>query len=517
MRFLAGTEVCALAGMLIFLGSVPLNAATLAVGPGKTYARPSQAAAVAQNGDIIEIDAGLYSSNAATWTKHNLVIRGAGGGRPHLRDDGAANVANAKGIWVIQGTNTTVQNIEFSGAAVAASNGLNGAGIRQEGSGLVVSNCYFHDNQNGILTGVSAGHVLVEYSEFSRNGAGDGQSHNLYIGNIAKFTMRYCYSHEAVQGHTLKSRAKENYILYNRIMSETGGVTSYEVDFPNGGLIYMIGNLIQQGNLSPNSTIITFAEEGGSNPTQMLYVVNNTIVNDRAAGANFIKVSNSAPVVVALIMNNLFVGNGTLTNGIINYTNNMVLNGTQLVNRTGFDFHLIPGSVAIDQGKDPGVGFGYSLVPVRHYVHPAGMDERQTVLGLDLGAYECTDTDGDALPDNWERQYFGTISSFAAQPGNDSDGDGMQNFQEYQADTNPMNSNSVLRISGIEIGSGGLSVGIQGGSNAWQYLEYSTNLMGGATWLSLLTNAPPTAMATNVLFPSGSMPFRFYRISARRN
>jgi hypothetical protein len=56
-----------------------------------------------------------------------------------------------KGIWVISGNDTVVENIEFSGAAVPDANG---AGIRFEGVNLTVRNCYFHHNQNGILTRV---------------------------------------------------------------------------------------------------------------------------------------------------------------------------------------------------------------------------------------------------------------------------------------------------------------------------------------------------------------------------
>ena len=67
-----------------------------------------------------------------------------------------STIANGKAIWVLGGNNTTVQNIEFSGAAIPGdgSNGsANAAGIRAEGSGLTITNCYFHDNQNGILGG----------------------------------------------------------------------------------------------------------------------------------------------------------------------------------------------------------------------------------------------------------------------------------------------------------------------------------------------------------------------------
>ena len=116
------------------------------VGAGKTYTLPSQAANVAKDKDIIEIDAGEYVGDVATWYANNLTIRGVGG-RAHLKANGVN--AGGKGyLWVIKGNNTLVENIEFSGAVVPDQNG---AGIRQEGTGLTVRNCSFHDNENGIL------------------------------------------------------------------------------------------------------------------------------------------------------------------------------------------------------------------------------------------------------------------------------------------------------------------------------------------------------------------------------
>ena len=178
----------------------------------------------------------------AVWTQSNLTIRGVGG-RPHL--DAAGAVAEGKGIWVIKGHHTTIENIEFSGAAVEDGNG---AAIRQEGRGLTVRHCYFHHSQEGILTGADPdSEILIEYSEFSHHGFHDGKSHNMYIGAVKKFTIRFSYVHHAQVGHNVKSRARETLVLYNRIMDEADGNSSYAVDIPNGGRAYLIGNLIQHG------------------------------------------------------------------------------------------------------------------------------------------------------------------------------------------------------------------------------------------------------------------------------
>lgn len=322
----------------------PAYGATRSVGPGKTYATPSLAAAAAQSGDIIAIDAGTYTDNTATWSASNLTIRSVGG-TAHMRWL-TGQIPNGKAIWVITGANTTIENIEFSGAKVSDANG---AGIRQEGAGLTLRSCYFHDNENGILTSAGDWDILIEYSEFANNGYGDGYTHNLYIGNIRKFTFQHSYSHHAKVGHNLKSRAKENQILYNRIMDEASGNSSYTLDFPNGGTTYVIGNLIQQGPLTDNSGIMSYAAEGGSNPDQHLYVTSNTFVNDYDRGTH-IYVGGSTPI---FARNNLFIGPGTIYNGpgSVNLTTENLTTTAGLTDRANYDYHLAATSPAINRDR----------------------------------------------------------------------------------------------------------------------------------------------------------------------
>ena len=83
--------------------------AVLRVGVKRELKRPSDAALIARDGDIIEIDAGNYDGDAAVWRQHRLTIRGVGG-RAHLRANGAH--AEGKAIWVIKGNDTTIEGIE---------------------------------------------------------------------------------------------------------------------------------------------------------------------------------------------------------------------------------------------------------------------------------------------------------------------------------------------------------------------------------------------------------------------
>lgn len=348
---------------------------TLRVGPGRSLATPSAAAAVARDGDTVLIDAGTYVGDVATWTQDDLTLRGDGG-RAHLQAAGQS--AQGKAIWVIAGDRTTVDRLEFSGATVPDQNG---AGIRQEGAGLTVSRSWFHHNQNGILTGANpASDIVIRRSRFFRSGAGDGYTHNLYIGAVRSLTVTGSYLWGADVGHELKSRAAKNTILGNRI-TDGDATASYSIDLPNGGRSLIAGNVIIQGPNSENSTLISYGAEGFAQASRLLWVVNNTFVNRRTTGI-FVGLADGSR---AHLRNNLLVGPGDLTNlaGVQALANRRV-GLSDFVDPAADDFRLVAASPAIDRG---------ARVPQRwqarwEYAHPTRQVRRPVVGRVDLGAYE---------------------------------------------------------------------------------------------------------------------------------
>ncbi|MGH7393014.1 MAG: right-handed parallel beta-helix repeat-containing protein [Candidatus Rokuibacteriota bacterium] len=341
---------------------------------------PSAVARLVKSGDVVEIDAGLYEGDVAVWRADDLVIR-AVGGRAHLRAGGLH--AEGKAIWVIKGTRVTVENIELSGARVPDGNG---AGIRYEGLRLTLRACHLHDNENGILTTLDPrSEVVIEYSEFANNGAGDGRTHNIYAGG-GRFELRHSYVHHARVGHNVKSRARETYVLYSRIMDEDDGTASYAIDLPNGGRAFVIGNLIQQGPRTSNSVIVSYGAEGLMKAPNELHVVNNTVVNDRSEGGTFVDVRGT-PARAAL-RNNIFAGRGVVLRGPGELVRNLSGIEPGLLNREGFDYRLRGDSPAIDAGVDPGIVHGFSLAPTAQYRHPANGEPRASIGPPDLGAHE---------------------------------------------------------------------------------------------------------------------------------
>jgi hypothetical protein len=382
---LAGTALLACLAV-----ALPATAATLSVGAGKPYATPCKAFAAAKSGDVVEIAGGaVYSGDVCGIYASNLTIRGVNG-RPKI--DAAGRNAMGKGTWVVVGNNVVIDNVEMVGARVPDQNG---AALRLEGTNFTLRRGFLHDNENGILSGANtASNILIEYSEFARNGYGTGYTHNLYIGNAGSLTFRFNYSHDANVGHNLKSRARVNLIAYNRFSSTPAGQSgsgqpSYEINLPNAGTSYVIGNVIQQPAAHQNATLLAYGEEGASNPGHDLYVVNNTFLNDDSVRGTFVLVG-SGVTKPALLQNNIFGGTGTLTTqaSAVQKTNYRSIS-PGFVNRATFDLRPLPNALVVNAGSAVGnAASGFVLKPIAVYQHTTNVAKRVVAGNIDIGAYE---------------------------------------------------------------------------------------------------------------------------------
>lgn len=340
------------------------NPAVLQVGPAREIKTLAEASRIAKDGDRVEVDGGDYAGDVAVWTQNHLQLR-AVKGRARLRAEGRS--AEGKGIWVVRAKGMLVQGFDFIGARVPD---RNGAGIRLESGSLRVRDCVFQQNENGILTSNNADVSLeVEDSEFGFNGAGDGLSHHLYAGTIASLSVSGSYFHHANVGHLLKSRAALNRIRYNRLTDELGGHASYELNLPNGGLAYVIGNIVQQSATTENPYVISYGEEGYRWPRNGLYLVNNTLVDKRPHGGVFLRIT-PGPVEVKAA-NNLLAGRSTL-DGVApgEYRANTVVVAAEFVGAALDDYRLKRQSQLRGKAVDAGQSDGESLMPQGEYRHP---------------------------------------------------------------------------------------------------------------------------------------------------
>ena len=262
--------------MLVLTGIVassPGGSATLEVGPSKTYKTPSAAAAVAKNGDQIKIEPGQYF-DCAVWNADDLVIEGTGPGVV-ITD----KTCMGKGLFVVEGNNTTVRNLTLTRARVPD---MNGAGIRLDKGNLTVDTVKFIDNQNGIMGGVPGTTVTIRNSDFDRNGTCAGAcAHGIYIGDVDLVRVENSRFSNTRQAHSIKSRAKRTEVIGCNIADGPDGTSSYLIEAPNGGALIVRDTTLEKGPKSENhKAAIAIGAEGVTHPTPEITITNNNFRND---------------------------------------------------------------------------------------------------------------------------------------------------------------------------------------------------------------------------------------------
>lgn len=292
--------VCA---ALALLGSgAPLAAATLTLAPGQSLAEVLRRAA---DGDVIELAAGEYRGEVGVIERKRLTLRGVGG-RPVLH--AAGRHAEGKAILVVRDGDVLIENIAFRGSRVPDGNG---AGIRFEKGRLTVLNCAFFDNQNGILSAnFGDAELVVRDSEFGQAPQGAKLPHLLYVGRIARFTLSGSRFSGGAQGHLVKSRARVSDVRDNRLVDGPGGQAAYELEFPNGGAVTVVGNVIGQSAGTRNPAILSYGAEGYHAGPHSLQVSDNTLINEASRAAVFVRVSAPPPPMSLRVVDNRLYGPG---------------------------------------------------------------------------------------------------------------------------------------------------------------------------------------------------------------
>lgn len=352
---------------------------TLVVGPQERFRTVAEAAKAARDGDVVEIRPGEYRGQTAVWTQNNLTIRG-GTPRPVLIADGKS--AEDKALWVVRSGKVRIENIEFRGVRVK--NG-DGAGIRFERGHLSVHRCAFIDNEMGVLTDNSPDLTLeVSDSEFADAARHDTALHHLIsVGAIGKFTLTGSRFANGYRGNLVKSLARENHIRYNLLADGPGGRSAYELDIPDGGVAYVVGNIIVQSATTENPVIVSYGAGARRWEDNALYLAHNTLINDRHSGV-FVAIDGKlAGDAESWVINNLTVGDGDLfqpPHG--RFEGNLSVSRQDVVDHAGVPARIRTGSPLRGAVRIPGSARGVDLMPAVEFVLPAG--QRQATRGSSL-------------------------------------------------------------------------------------------------------------------------------------
>ncbi len=189
--------------------------------------------------------------------------------------DGVA--CEGKAALVLRGRAAKVDGLVFAHIAVPD---FNGAGIRLEKGNLEVTQSWFRDSQQGILTGADTNSMLsIDKSTFTRLGTCEGPggcAHSIYVGDYGAASVTRSRFEQGRGGHYVKLRSARINVLASSFDDSAGRGTNYMIDLPNGATGRIAGNWFVQGpNKENHSAFITVQPEERNHSSAGLRIEGN--------------------------------------------------------------------------------------------------------------------------------------------------------------------------------------------------------------------------------------------------
>jgi hypothetical protein len=240
---------------------------------GRSYARLQDAVdAIGQGSGTIRF-ASFSFADCAVQTGGDILYQAAQPGQAVF--DGVT--CEGKAALVLRGRRARVEGLVFANMAVPDGNG---AGIRLEQGDLAVTQAWFRDSQEGILTGNDPGAaIVIDKSTFTRLGTCEGAggcAHAIYVGDYGSLTVTRSRFEAGRGGHYLKSRSPRIVVQDCSFDDSAGRTTNYMIDLPAGATGRIAGNWFVQGRDKENySAFIAVAAEGGGHSSEGLVVESN--------------------------------------------------------------------------------------------------------------------------------------------------------------------------------------------------------------------------------------------------
>lgn len=215
----------------------------------------------------------------------------------------------------------------------------------------------------------------------------------------------------------------------------------------------------------------------------------------------------SAPVSMRVGQSNYYIGvastNLPTNNATLTVTGDGLTLGVLIFDANpfgnGLNFISVPISVA--SNATPGLRT-FVVQQGTNMAYASGFLEIQPVV---------LDYNFDGLDDAFQRTYFPLFTAPAAAPSADPDSDGMNNYEEYIAGTNPTNAASILKMLAPSNSAGGTTVSWQSVNGKRYQVSNRTNVAAGS-WQDIglpVTAGGSTGQYVDATATNG---VRFYRV-----
>jgi hypothetical protein len=410
-----------------------------------------------------------YLGEGATFSGLTLnagATRAAGHGDPNQEQSGGA-------VWCWS-TNCFLNNCILSSNSAAFA----GGGVR---SGTL-TDCVLAWNSCSFEGGGGYSGTFIHCS-FSNNTAVFGAGGNAIVASNCVFA-----GNAASQGGAISSSSAFNSIFTNNSATFGGGTLDSTVNnsLLAGNTSSFTGGGANGGGLT-NCTIVGNAASSAGGGTYGCNLYNCVVFyNSSPSGSNF----NAGNLNYCCTTPLPSSGAGNMTNEPL------------LMDLVG-NFRLQPNSPCINSGYNSGIASANDLDGHRRIV--AGT--------VDIGAYEFQ-SPASILSYAWAQSY-GLLTDGSADLA-DSDGDGMNNWQEWVADTNPTNASSSLVLLSPSNSPSGLTLTWLSASTRTYFVQRTTNLVQ-TSFSSLATAIAGKAGTTSFTDRTATNggPF-FYRVGVFR-
>jgi hypothetical protein len=290
--------------------------------------------------------------------------------------------------------------------------------------------------------------------------------------------------------------------------SATNGGGAYGADNGSGSVHATLSNCLLTGNSATNgggayygtlnncticSNTASFA--GG---TYQGFVNNCIVYYNRAGDGNYDSYGSLGPGVSTTYMLNYCCTTPLPTTGVGNFTN-----APLFVNPAAGNFRLQSNSPCINAGNNA------------YVVGSTDLDGNPRISGgtVDVGTYEFQNP-ASIISYAWLEQYG--LATDGSADFADPDGDGMNNWQEWRAGTNPTNASSVLKMLSVAPSGPGAVVTWQSVSGINYYLQRSANPAAPSGFSSIQSNIVGQASSTSFTDPAAPTPGpAYYRVGVQ--